>query len=133
MSARSNDSSIATEAHCGASRGSSALPWVHTAVGIALLLPVSGTAHSPAGQAASNSTFGVSIVVRPEFRILASRPVKGGYEYRVWTNMRSMWLRGGEYRFDKVGEAVLIVPGELIEPAPDVSTLPPAAPVSTHP
>lgn len=34
----------------------------------------------------------------------------GGFEYRVWTNQRSVVLNGREFRFNQVGESALKVP-----------------------
>ena len=89
--------------------------WVHVALAAGLLLPLHGAAQSPQMGRSASSGFSVSITIRPQFRILDSRPVSGGYEYRVWTNMRTVQLNGREYRFDRVGESTLVVPGALIE------------------
>src|SRR5438309_8536014 len=53
----------------------------------------------------------ISLVVRPVFKVLEVTPVKDGYEYRVWTNARSIILGGRQYRFASVGETTLKVPG----------------------
>jgi hypothetical protein len=90
-------------------------PWVHVALATGLLLPLSGAAQLPSGGQKTSSSFSVSVTVQPQFRILESTPVSGGHEYLVWTNMRSIQLNGNEYRFDRVGEATVVVPGELIE------------------
>ncbi|WP_395317537.1 hypothetical protein [Variovorax sp. UC74_104] len=55
--------------------------------------------------------FNISITVLPTFEVREIRSVKGGHEYRVWTNMASVTIKGREYRFDKVGEATFVVPG----------------------
>ncbi|RTD83856.1 hypothetical protein EJO68_33575 [Variovorax atrisoli] len=55
--------------------------------------------------------FDISISVLPTFEVREIRPVQGGHEYRVWTNMASVTIKGREYRFDKVGEATIMVPG----------------------
>ena len=80
-----------------------------------LLLPLHGAAQAPQMGRGASSSFSVSITIRPQFRILESRPVSGGHEYRVWTNMKSVQLNGREYRFERVGESTVVVPGELIE------------------
>jgi hypothetical protein len=51
----------------------------------------------------------VTLVVPPIFNVLGVTPVKDGYEYRVWTNTKSVVIRGREYRFSKVGETTLKV------------------------
>jgi hypothetical protein len=90
-------------------------PWVHVAFATGLLLPLSGAAQLPAGNRNGSASFSMSITIKPQFRILESRAVSGGHEYRVWTNMKSIQLNGNEYRFERVGEATVMVPGELIE------------------
>lgn len=92
-------------------------PWAHVALATGLLLPLSGAAQLPTGGRASSQSFSVSITVKPQFRILESRAVKGGYEYRVWTNMKSVLLKGQEYRFERIGESTVTVPGDRIEQA----------------
>ena len=94
-------------------------PWVHVAIATGLLLPLQAATQSMPGNRSASSSFAVSITVRPQFRILESKPVAGGHEYRVWTNMRSVQLNGQEFRFERVGEATVTVPGALVEmPAP---------------
>ncbi|VTU14839.1 hypothetical protein RA8CHR_00777 [Variovorax sp. RA8] len=46
----------------------------------------------------------------PVFRVLQVTPMAGGFEYRTWTNQRSVILDGRECRFDQVGENTLKVP-----------------------
>lgn len=53
----------------------------------------------------------ISLVVRPVFKVLEVAPVKDGYIYRVWTNVRSIDIGGREYRFAGVGETTLKVDG----------------------
>ena len=94
-------------------------PWLHIAVAAGLLLPLYCSAQTvPQGRTATSS-FSVRITIRPQFRILETRPVAGGHEYRVWTNMKSVQLNGQEYRFEHVGEATVVVPGALIEAPAD--------------
>lgn len=90
-------------------------PWVHVAIATGLLLPLQGASQSFPGSRGASSSFSISITVRPQFRILESKPVGGGHEYRVWTNMKTVQLNGREYRFDRVGEATVVVPGAIIE------------------
>ena len=92
-------------------------PYLHAALATSLLLPLQGAAQAQAaGAKSASSGFGVMLTVRPSFRILESSPVPGGYQYRVWTNMKTVQLNGRDYRFERVGEATLMVPGALIEP-----------------
>lgn len=79
-------------------------------VGCLLLLP--GVARAVEGAASTSASARVTlrIVVAPVFRILQVRAVPGGYEVRVWTNLRSAHLAGREYRFAHVGETLVIVP-----------------------
>lgn len=80
-----------------------------------LLPPPSCVAQSAPGGRSASSGFSITITVRPAFRILQMTPVPGGHEYRVWTNMKTAQLNGREYRFERVGEATLVVPGPPIE------------------
>ena len=101
-------------------------PWLHVAVAAGLLLPLQSSAESaPRGRAATGN-FSIAITIRPQFRILESRPVSGGHEYRVWTNMKSVQLNGQEYRFERVGEATVVVPGALVEMSSDQASQLPA-------
>ncbi|RYF66769.1 MAG: hypothetical protein EOO22_20495 [Comamonadaceae bacterium] len=63
---------------------------------------------SEQGSASAHLNF--RIVVPPVFRVLQVTPAGADDEYRVWTNMRSIKLNSVEYRFQRVGEAVLRVP-----------------------
>jgi len=90
------------------------------ALATGLLLPLHGTAQFVQGSRSASSNFAVSITIRPQFRVLTSKPVSGGHEYRVWTNMRKVQLNGNEYHFDRVGEATVMVPGAVL----DMGTLP---------
>lgn len=90
---------------------------MHAALTASLLLPLAGAAQAPTPHPRStSSSFAVMLTIRPAFRILESRPVPGGHEYRVWTNLKNARLNGRDYRFDRVGETTLVVPGSLIEP-----------------
>lgn len=85
------------------------------AVGVLLLLlplPLQLSSAEPM-RATSSATgrFNLTINVLPTFKVLDVAPVKGGHEYRVWTNMASVTIKGREYRFDKVGESTFMVPG----------------------
>jgi hypothetical protein len=44
------------------------------------------------------------------FRVLQVTPVKGGGEYRIWSNTKSIIMEGREYRFSQVGQTTLTVP-----------------------
>jgi hypothetical protein len=85
------------------------------AVGMLLLLlplPLRLSSAEPQhGMNSSTARFSVSMVVLPTFKVLEVTPVKGGHEYRVWTNMKSVLIKGREYRFDKIGETTLMVAG----------------------
>jgi hypothetical protein len=79
-----------------------------------LLLPLPlrlSSAEPTHGMNSSTARFGVTMVVLPTFKVLEVTPVKGGHEYRVWTNMKSVVIKGREYRFDKIGETKLTVTG----------------------
>ncbi|MDQ0083564.1 hypothetical protein J2W35_003928 [Variovorax boronicumulans] len=59
----------------------------------------------------ATARFSLTMVVLPTFKVLEITPVKGGHEYRVWTNMASVLIKGREYRFDKIGEVTFMVAG----------------------
>lgn len=85
------------------------------AVGMLLLLlplPLQLSSAEPMrGTSSAMGRFNLTINVLPTFKMLEVTPVKGGHEYRVWTNMASVVIKGREYRFDKVGETTFTVPG----------------------
>ncbi|WP_432727965.1 hypothetical protein [Variovorax sp. W6] len=85
------------------------------AVGVLLLLlplPLQLSSAEPMrGANSATGRFNLTINVLPTFKVLEVTPVKGGHEYRVWTNMASVTIKGHEYRFSKVGESSFVVPG----------------------
>jgi len=82
------------------------------AVGMLLLLPLRlGSAEPTHGPQSATARFNVTMIVLPTFKVLQVTPVNGGHEYRVWTNMKSVLIKGREYRFDKVGETAFTVAG----------------------
>ncbi|HWT17542.1 MAG TPA: hypothetical protein VN280_01370 [Variovorax sp.] len=82
------------------------------AVGMLLLLPLRlGSAEPIHGMGSATARFNVTMIVLPTFKVLQVTPVNGGHEYRVWTNMKSVLIKGREYRFDKVGETAFTVAG----------------------
>jgi hypothetical protein len=92
------------------------LPCMHAALAASLLLPMSGAAQAPTPHhRGTASSFSVTLTIRPAFRILETRPVPGGHEYRIWTNLKNARLNGRDYRFERVGETTLVVPGGPIE------------------
>lgn len=76
-----------------------------------LLWPPPTDAAGPMPMSSSQHRFQVMMVVLPTFKVLQVTPTKGGHEYRVWTNMKSVLIRGREYRFDRIGEATFTVAG----------------------
>jgi len=78
---------------------------------IVLLLPRPGSAEPMHGTRSSAARFSVAMVVLPTFEVLQATPVQGGHEYRVWTNMKSVFIKGREYRFDKIGQTTFVVAG----------------------
>jgi len=85
------------------------------AVGVLLLLlplPLQLSSAEPTrGTNSATGWFNLTMVVLPTFKVLEVTPVKGGHEYRVWTNMKSVLIKGREYRFDKIGEVTFMVAG----------------------
>ncbi|AVQ83464.1 MULTISPECIES: hypothetical protein [unclassified Variovorax] len=77
-----------------------------------LLLPLQFSSAEPMRDMnSSTGRFNLTMVVLPTFKVLEVTPVKGGHAYRVWTNMRSVLIKGREYRFDKIGETTFVVAG----------------------
>ena len=62
------------------------------------------------GSTSASARVTLRVTVPPVFRILSVKPVGTGYEYRVWTNMRTVLLNGRPFHFDRVGETTLTVP-----------------------
>ncbi|VTU20841.1 hypothetical protein H4CHR_00667 [Variovorax sp. PBS-H4] len=75
-----------------------------------LLLPLACVAETRVGADSATARLGFTVIVPPVFRVLKVTPAAGGFEYRVWTNQRSVVLNGQEYRFNQVGESALKVP-----------------------
>jgi hypothetical protein len=76
-------------------------------------MPLLSGAQPLAGASRATGQLMVTLVVPPIFNVLEVTPVKDGYEYRVWTNVKSMVIRGREYRFGKIGETTLKVDGDV--------------------
>jgi formylmethanofuran:tetrahydromethanopterin formyltransferase len=75
-----------------------------------LLAPMLCVAESGFGSNAATARVRITVVVLPVFRVLQVTPAAKGYDYRVWTNLKSIVLDGREYRFERVGENTLRVP-----------------------
>jgi len=82
-----------------------------TAVCTLPLLPLLCGAEPLRGASSTTGQIRVTLVVLPVFNVLEVTRVKDGYEYRIWTNRKSVVIGGREYRFSKVGEATLKVDG----------------------
>lgn len=76
----------------------------------ALLAPALCAAESTLGTNSATAHLSFKVVIPPVFRVLQVTPVANGYQYRVWTNTRSVMFNGREYRFNSVGESTLTVP-----------------------
>ena len=85
---------------------------MNSALSAMLLLPLAGIAETRVCTNSGSARLNFTIIVPPVFRVLQVTPMAGGYEYRVWTNQRSVVLNGREFRFDQVGENTLRVPAE---------------------
>ena len=81
---------------------------IKSALSALLLLPPACTAEAPTGSASRQ--LGFRVVVPPVLRVLQVTPLQDGYEYRIWTNTRSAFFNGREYRFARVGEHTLRLP-----------------------
>lgn len=67
-------------------------------------------AESGAGSSRATAHVGFTVHVPPVFRILQTTAVAGGYEHRVWANVKTIAINGKEFRFARVGETTLFVP-----------------------
>ncbi len=65
---------------------------------------------TPLGVNSATGRLTFTVIAPPIFRVLGVTPVTGGYEYRVWTNKKSVLPNGHEYRFSRVGETTLKLP-----------------------
>lgn len=92
---------------------------MQAALTASLLLPLACDAQGQSGTKTASGGFSIMLTVKPAFRILETKPVAGGHEYRVWTNLTKVQLNGQEYRFERVGESTVVVPGPPIEPPVD--------------
>lgn len=81
-----------------------------SAVAVLLLAPILCGAESTAGSGSASARVRITVTVPPVFRVLEVTPAPDGYDYRVWTNMRSVVIGGREYRFDHVGESTVRLP-----------------------
>jgi hypothetical protein len=80
---------------------------------VGTLMPLPASAESGYGGESASARLRLTVVVPPVFRVLQVTPVADGYEYRVWTNMKSVAIGGREYRFDHIGESTVRVPTSL--------------------
>lgn len=80
---------------------------VFTVLLLSFALPCA--AESVAGSSRATAHISFNVHVPPVFKVLQATPVAGGYEYRVWANMKSIAINGKEYRFTRVGETTLFV------------------------
>jgi hypothetical protein len=80
---------------------------VAAAAAACLLAPMLCAAESTYGTGTATSQLRLTVVVPPVFRVLQVTPTRDGYDYRVWTNMRTVVIDGREHRFDKIGETTL--------------------------
>jgi hypothetical protein len=81
-----------------------------SALCMSLFLPRLGVAESAAGTNSATGGLKVMVTIVPVFRVLQVTAGPNGYEYRIWTNTKSVVINGRGYRFSKVGETTLTVP-----------------------
>lgn len=85
--------------------------WHHAGSALCLLLaPLCCAGETVEGPGRTSARLRFTVVIPPVFRVLQVTPTLEGYEYRVWTNTRSILLNGREYRFSRVGETTLTLP-----------------------
>ena len=74
-------------------------------------LPLPCGAEPLRGASRAEGQIRVTLVVPPLLKVLEVARVKGGYEYRIWTNSKSLVIGGQAYRFTSAGQATLRVDG----------------------
>ncbi|NDZ12722.1 hypothetical protein C7T35_10200 [Variovorax sp. WS11] len=67
-------------------------------------------AESGGGTSSATANIKFTVEVSPVFKVLRTTPAVDGYEYRIWTNIKSVVIDGKEYRFNGVGEAIVFIP-----------------------
>jgi hypothetical protein len=72
-----------------------------------LLAPMLCVAENDFGSSAATARLRITVVVPPVFRVLQVTQTAEGYDYHVWTNMKSIMLGGRKYRFARLGENTL--------------------------
>ncbi|MGJ7555419.1 hypothetical protein ACSFBI_15600 [Variovorax sp. RB3P1] len=75
-----------------------------------MLVPLPCLAESGSGGESASARLRITVVVPPVFRVLQVTPTAEGYDYRVWTNMKSIVIGGRVYRFERIGETTLKLP-----------------------
>ena len=85
--------------------------WHQAASALCLFIaPLCCAAESAEGPGHARAGLRFAVIIPPVFRVLQVTPSAQGYEYRVWTNTRSILLNGREYRFTGVGESTFTLP-----------------------
>jgi hypothetical protein len=74
---------------------------------VLLFTPMLCVAENGFGSNAATARLRITVIVPPVFRVLQVTPTAEGYDYRIWTNMKSIMLGGREYRFTRLGENTL--------------------------
>lgn len=72
--------------------------------------PLVCAAESSAGPATATARVRLVVSVAPVFQVLKATRTPEGYDYLVWTNMRSITIGGREYSFDRPGEHTVHIP-----------------------
>ncbi|WP_432727964.1 hypothetical protein [Variovorax sp. W6] len=74
------------------------------------LAPLMCAAESSFGTGSATARVRLVVVVPPVFQVLRATQTAEGYDYLVWTNMKSITIGGREYRFARPGENTVHVP-----------------------
>lgn len=72
-----------------------------------MLAPMLCVAENGFGTTTATARLRITVIVPPVFRVLKVTPTADGYDYLVWTNMKSVMFGGREYRFAHLGENTL--------------------------
>jgi len=77
---------------------------------LAMLAPLLCAAESSFGANSATAQVRLVVIVPPVFQVLRAAQTAEGYDYLVWTNMRSITIGGREYSFARPGEHTVHVP-----------------------
>jgi hypothetical protein len=76
---------------------------------LALVVPLA-QAETGVGKNSASATIQISVTVKPVFNVISQEVVPEGVRMTIWTNMKEINLNGMTFRFNTVGQHVILVP-----------------------